>query len=60
MLREMAEKEGISAGNVLRNALRNRHAHIMQGYPVCASGARCFVPQMHTPPIIPNAGNPQG
>jgi hypothetical protein len=47
LLIRLADAQGVSAGHVLRTALRNMANMTLKRIPICASGASCFVPQMH-------------
>jgi len=47
-LKRMALDRGISMGAIVRQMIDSRYAHEYDNNPVCANGARCYVPQMHT------------
>lgn len=46
MLIDLKRATGFSAGLVLRQALRARHAMQLRGAPTCATGNPCLVPHM--------------
>lgn len=49
MLNQMAVKSGMSAGAILRAAIRARHTMDVLQCATCASGQSCYVPHMHAP-----------
>lgn len=55
LLEELKTKTGLAGGVLVRAAVKYMHAHVYLGAPTCASGAACFVPQMHAGRIGPNS-----
>ena len=51
MLQALTKQSGQSSATVLREALRNTYAFVIQRIPLCATGQPCFVPQMHIAPM---------
>lgn len=49
-LERIAEAEGLTKSVVIRRAIDYAYQMICQQIPVCASGARCYVPTHHPPP----------
>lgn len=47
MLTRLAEHKAISRAAVLRQLIQFCYNHTFKGVPTCATGAPCFVPQMH-------------
>lgn len=45
-LRDMSEADGLSAGQIVRMAIRAKVA-CRDGKPCCGDGTPCLVPQMH-------------
>lgn len=56
MLNRLAAAEGVSAGQIMRAALRGKYAMQIARVPTCANGTRCFVPHMHQ--MAPAAQSP--
>lgn len=64
-LKQTAELTGISRGLVARYAISFYHAMVVAGIPTCASGQRCYCPQLHSqagtalaPPLLQAAVHP--
>lgn len=49
-LGRLATKEGLTKAVMIRQLINWRYTMGIQQIPVCATGGRCFVPQMHPPP----------
>lgn len=47
MLEQTAERAGLSKGQIIREAITNRHKMQLQGIPTCANGRPCYVAHMH-------------
>jgi hypothetical protein len=63
-LKKARENRLISAGSVLRDALRAYCVHTLDNSPCCADGTRCLVPHLHVPqpprqPLTPNQQDTQ-
>ena len=56
MLLALSGKNGTSAAQEIRQAIRARFNHSLKHIPTCANGTACFVPQMHVPVAGPNSG----
>lgn len=47
-LHELAKINDLSAAEIIRQSIRWRHLSTFQNEPICTTGQRCFVPQMHS------------
>ncbi len=52
-LEQLATDANLNAASIVRQLIDHRHDHVCMGSPTCASGQRCFCPQMHPPPTPP-------
>ncbi len=52
-LKELSADRGLSCAAIVREGIRGQYAMTIQGKPCCATGQRCYVPQMHPPDHTP-------
>lgn len=61
-LAQLATTLGVSAGHCIRSLVKNAFSMVCLENPLCATGDRCFVPQMHArpsqTPLSPPPGEP--
>lgn len=58
-LAQLVTTLGVSAGHCVRQLTHNAFNMVCHENPVCATGQRCFVPQMHgQPPHTPRPARP--
>ena len=51
-LNRLVGQSGLTKAVLIRQLIEWRYQHECQCIPVCANGARCFVPQHHAPPPL--------
>jgi len=54
LLKELAQTDGVSMGQIVRKLIQHKYNHDILHVPTCASGQPCYVPQMH-PVKLPTA-----
>ena len=47
MLNDVANKQRISKGQVIRNLIFTAHMMVIRDQPMCVNGRQCAAPQMH-------------